>query len=124
MYDTYQDPLILVVDDEPLIRMLAVDLARDAHCAALEASNAAEALSLLETRSDIRLVLTDIDMPGGMDGVELARTIMERWPQVRVVIASGSGRLARRQSLPDTIRVFPKPYACNEMVSHLQSMVS
>ena len=77
----------LVVDDSPVLRMCAVDLVTDAGFEALEASSADEAIRLLETRPDIRLVFTDVEMPGTMDGIKLSRCIRNRWPPVELIVA-------------------------------------
>jgi two-component system, response regulator PdtaR len=101
---------VLVVEDEPLIRMAAVDLVENAGYAALEAGNADEAIRILEQRADIRLVFTDIDMPGTMDGLKLARLVRDRWPPVHIILVSGK-TLVDRGDLPSGAEFFPKPYA-------------
>jgi len=83
-------PVLLVVDDEPLIRLDLRQLAEDAGFEVVEASNAAEARIVLEGRRDIRVVFTDIRMPGDMDGLELARYVRRRWPPTFIVICSGN----------------------------------
>lgn len=83
-------PVLLVVDDEPLIRMDLRQLAEEAGFDVLEAGTAAQARQVLERRSDIRVVFTDIRMPGDMDGLELAHYIRRRWPPTVIVICSGN----------------------------------
>jgi two-component system, response regulator PdtaR len=75
-----KSPPALIVEDDPLLRMLAVELVEEAGFVALEAGNGDEAVSLLESRPDISLLFTDIDMPGGMVGLKLANTVRDRWP--------------------------------------------
>jgi DNA-binding NtrC family response regulator len=113
-------PVVLIVEDEFLIRVAAVDIARAAGFAVVEAANAAEAVHVLESRSDIRLVFTDIDMPGSMDGLGLASLVRDRWPVIEVVVTSGKMTPALDE-LPPRSRFFPKPYAHSELRSVFQS---
>ena len=100
---------VLVVEDEALIRMDIVDCLEEAGFAVLEAGNADEALEILESRMDIRLVLTDVDMPGSMDGLRLAAAIRDRWPPVQIIVTSGHVTPQAHQ-LPAGSRFFHKPY--------------
>jgi len=84
--------LILIVEDEPLVRMLAVDVAQDAGFDTLEAASADEALLLLEAHPNIQILMTDIDMPGSMNGLRLAAITRERWPAIEIVVVSGMRR--------------------------------
>ena len=100
---------ILVVEDEPLIRLGVVGMLEDAGYEALEASNANDAIRKLQARDDIGLVITDIDMPGGMDGVQLAHYVKRQWPPIQLIVVSG--KLAPKQSdLPAGTPFFAKPY--------------
>lgn len=101
--------VILVVEDSPLIRMGAMDLVRTAGYEALEAGDAAEAIRILESRDDIDLVFTDIQMPGTMDGIKLTHFIRKRWPPVKLMVASGN-TIIDESSLPEGSRFVPKPY--------------
>jgi CheY-like chemotaxis protein len=101
--------VILIVEDSPIIRMSAVDLMESAGYVALEAGCADEAIALLESRSDIDLVFTDVQMPGTMDGIKLSHHIRNRWPPVKLVVASGKA-IIEEGSLPTGSRFFPKPY--------------
>lgn len=85
--------VVLVVDDSALIRMGAVDLVQCAGYEALEAQDADEAIRILESRDDIDLVFTDVQMPGTMDGIKLAHYIRNRWPPVKLIVASGQAIL-------------------------------
>lgn len=102
-------PVVLVVEDSPLIRMSAVELVLDAGFEALEAGNADEAIRILESRDDIDLVFTDVQMPGTMDGIKLSHYIRDRWPPVKLIVASGAAIL-EESLLPTGSRFFPKPY--------------
>ncbi|KPF72829.1 chemotaxis protein CheY [Bosea sp. AAP35] len=102
-------PVVLVVEDEPLIRMDAVGMIEDAGYEVLEASSADEAIVLLESREDIRVVFTDIEMPGSMDGLKLTHAIRKRWPPIVLILASG--RLTPQTSeMPSETVFLPKPY--------------
>jgi two-component system, response regulator PdtaR len=100
---------VLVVEDEPLVRLAAVDIVESAGLRALEASNAEEAIAILEASPDIRVVFTDVNMPGSMDGVKLAHYIRDRWPPIQLVVASGQAIIAE-SDLPSGARFFSKPY--------------
>lgn len=101
--------VVLVVDDSALIRMGAVDLVQSAGYEALEAQDADEAIRILESRDDIDLVFTDVQMPGTMDGIKLAHYIRNRWPPVKLIVASGQAIL-EESSLPIGSHYFAKPY--------------
>jgi CheY-like chemotaxis protein len=81
--------VVLVVEDEMLLRMRAVDMVEDAGFTPVEAVDADEAVAILESRSDIALLFTDIQMPGSMDGLKLAHAVHERWPPIRIILVSG-----------------------------------
>ena len=99
--------LILVVDDEVLERMGASDMFLDAGYRVLEAGDADEALRFFETNSDIRLLFTDVSMPGSMSGSDLAHQVAERWPSVGIILASGR---PRPHKLPLSMQFHDKPY--------------
>ena len=101
---------VLVVEDEPLVRLGAVDLVEGLGLCALEAANADDALRTLEQRDDVAVVFTDIDMPGSTDGVGLSRIVRERWPQIELLIATGKA-VPAAASLPHGVELFTKPYA-------------
>lgn len=112
--------VVLIVEDEPLLRMMAVDLIEEAGFVVIEASDADQAVHLLETRLDIRIVFTDIDMPGSMDGLKLAAAIRDRWPPIEIIITSGAVTNAAAQ-LPDRAVFFPKPYDHDRLISTLHT---
>lgn len=115
--------VVLVVEDEPLLLMAAVDLVEEAGFEALEARNADEAIELLNARQDIRIVFTDIDMPGSMDGMKLAAMVRDRWPPVEIIIVSGH-RKVTYDDLPDRSVFFSKPYDISRVTAQLQVMAS
>src|SRR4051794_9847689 len=82
-------PVVLIVEDETLIRVTAADMVEEAGFDAIMASNADEAIRILESRNDIRAVFTDVQMPGSMDGLRLARVVRNRWPPVALIVTSG-----------------------------------
>ena len=114
---------VLVVEDDFLNRLHAVNLVEDAGYIPVEASNADEAITILEARKDIRIVFTDIDMPGSMDGLKLAHAIRERWPPIELILTSGHFHLSDDE-IPERGRFFPKPYRDQEIISALQHFVA
>jgi CheY-like chemotaxis protein len=99
--------------------MHAVNLVQAAGYTAIEAFNADAAIAILEARKDIRIVFTDIDMPGSMDGLKLARAIRDRWPPIELILTSGHFDV-RPSDIPDRGLFFPKPYRDEEIVSAIQ----
>ena len=116
-------PCVLVVEDEFFCRFHAVDLVEAAGFSAIEASNADEAIAILEARKDIRIVFTDIDMPGSMDGLNLARAIRDRWPPIELILTSGHFDVPK-SDIPERGLFFSKPYRDQEIVSALQKFAS
>src|ERR1044071_2300543 len=115
-------PTVLVVEDEMLLRMRAVDIVEDAGFTPLEAVNADDALALLESRSDIDLLFTDIQMPGTMNGLKLAHAVHERWPSIKIILVSGQVTPSEGNRPPDS-RFFGKPLEIQQMVTELQGMI-
>ncbi|WAC28072.1 response regulator [Ancylobacter sp. SL191] len=103
------EAVVLIVEDNTIIRMSAVDLVQSAGHLALEASSADEAIHILESRDDIDLVFTDVQMPGTMDGLKLGHYIRNRWPPVKLIVASGEA-VIDESALPAGSRFFAKPY--------------
>jgi CheY-like chemotaxis protein len=114
--------VVLVVEDEMLLRMRAVDMVEDAGFTSVEAVNADEAVAILESRADIALLFTDIQMPGSMDGLKLAHAVHERWPPIKIILVSGQLRLANIE-IPADSRFFGKPLEAEEMIAEMQSMI-
>ncbi len=111
--ETESPPLVLVVEDEPLIRDVASTAISDAGFEVIEAASAAEALDVLRTRADVGVLFTDVDMPGSLDGLELATLVHEQWPAIQLVVTSGRGL---RGPVPDDGRFVPKPYRLDDMI--------
>ena len=114
--------VVLVVEDEMLLRMRAVDIVEDAGFTSVEAVDADEAVAILESRSDIALLFTDIQMPGSMDGLKLAHAVRERWPPIKIILVSGQLKLADID-IPANSRFFGKPLVSGEMIAELQNMI-
>jgi CheY-like chemotaxis protein len=117
-----EHPAVLIVEDEFLIRMATADSIRDAGFEVLEAANADEAVGILEGRGDIRVVFTDIRMPGPMDGAKLTHAIKQRWPPIRIIATSGQVALDTLQ-LPAGTLLFPMPYRAEDVAWTLQSLI-
>jgi two-component system, response regulator PdtaR len=114
-------PIVLVVEDEPLLRMLAVEVVEEAGFIAIEAQDADEAVILLESRTDIALLFTDINMPGSMDGLKLAYAVRDRWPPIKILVVSGQERL-QSSDLPTNSCFLGKPYQASALVDELHSL--
>ena len=115
--------IILVLEDDPLQRMTLADMLYEAGFWTLEAEDADQALHMLESRDDIRIVFLDIVMRHGIDGLALAKLIRRRWPHMQIVIASGK-MYAPEEALPEDAVFFHKPYHAREVVSVLHRMAS
>jgi len=113
-------PAVLIVEDEPLVRLCAVETVEAAGFTVIEAANADEAIRILENRRDIRVVFTDIHMPGSMDGLKLADAVRNRWPPIKIIVTSGRESVAE-QDLPAGSRFFAKPYDPSEIRDALQA---
>ena len=113
---------VLVVEDEMLLRMRAVDIVEDAGFRAVEAVNADEALAILESRSDISLLFSDIQMPGSIDGLKLAHAVYSRWPHIKIILVSGQVKLSELEK-PANSRFFGKPIDVKQMIVELQEMM-
>lgn len=115
--------IVLVVEDEPLLRMAAVALVEDAGLEPIEVSNADDAIVILERRHDIKIVFTDIDMPGSMDGLKLAEAVRGRWPPIEIIVTSGH-RIVTADDLPPRCIFFAKPYKEAEVMATLQRLAA
>lgn len=120
-----RDPkTVVVVEDEFLVRMLAVEILTDAGFAVIEAEDAEAALvSLQNPALDIRLVFTDIHMPGSMNGLELAHHIRSHWPHIALLIASGKERPPPAK-LPAESVFLEKPYHPDRVVAHVRTLTA
>jgi CheY-like chemotaxis protein len=111
----------LIVEDEFLIRMDAVDMVKSAGFEVVEAESADEAIIILEDRPDITVVFTDVQMPGSMDGLKLAAAIRGRWPPIKIVATSGLRDIGE-DDLPAGSRFLPKPYSPVQIVGTLREL--
>jgi DNA-binding NtrC family response regulator len=113
---------ILVVEDEPLVMIDLVDQLKLAGYRVVEAFNADEAIGILEADPDIRLLFTDIDMPGSMDGLKLAAAVRNRWPPVKNIITSGH-RTVEARDMPRGSVFFAKPYMHSAVITSISGML-
>lgn len=114
--------VVLVVEDELMLRMRAVDIVQDAGFESVEAISADEAIAILESRDDISCLFTDIQMPGSMDGLKLAHLVHIRWPHVKIILVSGQIAVTDADK-PEDSKFFPKPLEIEQMIVELQGMV-
>jgi len=122
--DTAQrSAVILIVDDEPLLRQFAAEMIADGGFETVQAANAREAIDILEARPDIRIVFTDIDMPPGADGLELAALVRDRWPPIEIIITSGKA-LPAAARLPERAVFVPKPYRQDQLVDAINRLAA
>jgi two-component system, response regulator PdtaR len=112
---------ILVVEDEAIIRMGTVHMLQDAGYTVLETHNADAAIQILEARNDIRVVITDIKMPGTLCGLRLARTIRNRWPPIHLIVASGLSAPTEKE-FPRMARFIRKPYTAEHVLGALDEL--
>jgi len=115
--------VILVVEDEPLVRMFIADFLDEAGFRVVEAVNADEALTILQARPDIQAIVSDIEMPGTMNGLKLARTVCERWLSVGVIITSGRARPGPAD-VPETVVFLSKPYLPETVITVVRQIVT
>lgn len=110
--------IVLIVEDHPLVQITAAALIENAGMATVVAADADEALEILSGRDDIHAVFTDVTMPGSMDGIELARLVRTRWPEIALVVTSGD-ELSEMVRLPSGVRFLRKPYQYASVVEEL-----
>jgi DNA-binding NtrC family response regulator len=108
MGDKESDWAVLVVEDEPIVRMIAVELLEDAGLGVCEANGADDAIAALERHKEIRVLFTDVRMPGSMNGYALAHYVHSRWPEIKIIVTSGHTKV-REDSLPPGAMFMPKP---------------
>lgn len=107
---------VLVVDDEAIIRMHIADILENEGFTVIEATSANEAIKVLECRPDIKVVFTDIEMPGTMDGLALSHYVRRRWPPTIIIIASGR-RQPQKNDMPDGAHFISKPFFPGDMAA-------
>jgi len=123
MLDLSRSPaVVLVVEDEMMLRMRAVNMVEDAGYAPVEALDTGEAVAILESRCDIALMCTDIQLPGSMDGQGLAHTVHKRWLAIKIILASGPLNPASID-LPPCSRFFGKPLQAWQIIAQMRSMI-
>lgn len=115
-------PVVLVVEDDILLRWTAVAIIEEAGFDVVEAGTGVEAMSVLEKRCDIRTVFTDVEMPGSIDGLQLAHLIRTRWPSIGIMATSGQLRL-RDDDLPEGAKFLHKPYAVANLTDTLRELM-
>jgi len=115
--------VVLVVEDDPLILMSALDLITHAGFGGVGAGNADEAIAILEVRADIHLVFTDVQMPGTIDGLKLVHYIRSRWPRIHLMVASGRA-IQDESQLPIGSRFFSKPYDNDTIIKEMTRMLA
>ena len=116
--------LVLVVDGEPLLRMIAIDLVEEAGCQAIEAADVDQAAKILESRNDIHISFTDIDMPSGsMNGLPQAAAVSRRWPPIKIIIVSGHYHVNPREQ-PSGSAFFEKPFKNDDLIRRLGAFAS
>jgi CheY-like chemotaxis protein len=116
---------VLLVEDNDAMRRIAVRQLRDLGYRVIEAERAAAALDLLQ-REPVDLLLTDVVMPGGLDGVELARLALDRWPTLKVVLTSGFPEIRTQldKSFLEGFRLLSKPYRKDELANTLREALN
>ena len=116
-------PVILVVEDEALVRFAAVGMLEDAGFRMIEAVNGDQALQLLTADSDVQLLFTDVNMPGAIDGLALARQVRDRWPHIAIMVASAK-QMSQSEQLPAGSRFEQKPYSSDTVIRHARELTS
>jgi len=115
-------PTVLIVEDEEIVRMIGSDILEHGGYRVLEAANAAEALECLEHGTEVVVLFTDVQMPGTPDGLGLARLVKDRWPEVKILVASGAVR-PDAGDLPETGLFLSKPYRAEELLAKVRGLV-
>lgn len=114
---------ILVVEDEPLIRLGLVSTIEEAGYDVIDAASADDAVRVLEANDDVRLILTDVDMPGSMNGIRLAHYVRNRWPPIALVVISGKVGVQPGE-LPYGVRFMSKPYQEPVLLNLVETMIT
>jgi two-component system, response regulator PdtaR len=117
----HSSPVILIVEDEFLLRMDSAEIIENAGFEVVQAANADEAIAILSSRPDIHVIFTDIQMPGTMDGLKLARFVRDRWPPIKIIATSGLVRV-EEEDLPAGSVFLPKPYRGDHVIAVLREL--
>ena len=115
--------VVLVVEDEPILRMNMMDLVEEAGFDAVEAANSKQAMRVLETRSDVGIIVSDIEMPPGIDGMALVAMVRDRWPPIEIILVSGQVS-STHVRMPEGGVFFSKPCRPAEIVATLNRMAA
>src|SRR4051812_4923477 len=115
--------VVLVVEDEPLLMMVAVEIIAELGFEVIEARHADEAIAIMQRRSDVHVVFSDVHMPGSMDGLKLAHYVRNRWPPVKILTTSGKARIAVGE-LPSAGRFIAKPYTAADLGTALREIIA
>jgi CheY-like chemotaxis protein len=115
--------VVLVVEDESLVLLTALNIVEEAGFEAIGAANADQAIRILESRTDIRAVFTDVQMPGSIDGLKLARLVRDRWPPVALIVTSGLVKVSK-EDLPGGVHFVGKPYQPAEIGTALRQLTA
>jgi CheY-like chemotaxis protein len=114
--------VVLIVEDDVLIRMAMASQLHDAGFDVVEAMSAADAIRILEKDTSIDALVSDISMPGAMDGISLVHSVHDRWPAIKLIVASGSSN-ATSSDLPTGCRYLAKPYEVRQLIATLRGLV-
>lgn len=120
---SHASDVVLVVEDEEMLRFLATYGLEDKGYTVVEAATAVDALKVLETRPEVRILFTDIEMPGRLNGMDLARLVHEHWPHVLLIITSGGSRPDQNE-IPDDGRFIAKPYSSDEVSGEIADLLN
>jgi CheY-like chemotaxis protein len=115
-------PAVLVVEDEEIVRINSCDRLEQAGLSVLEASDAVEAMALLEAHPEIRVLVTDVRMPGWMSGIDLARQVEKKWPDISILVTSAY-YTAEDGDLPENMTLFPKPFSPDALVRQVKLLM-
>jgi DNA-binding NtrC family response regulator len=113
---------ILVVEDETTVRMIGSDALADAGYEVLEAATADEAVHLLESVGEVHVLFTDVRMPGSMNGIELAKLVRERWPEMRILVTSGDTWPPKGPAF-ENVRFLAKPYRVDVLQKNVDDLL-
>ena len=112
--------IVLVAEDDTLVRLLASDMLADAEYQVVEARDGEEALAILGAKNAVRALLTDVNMPN-VDGLVLAEIVRQRWPHIGVVVTSGR---PLSSTLPAGARFISKPFKCQDVLQELEAVIA
>jgi DNA-binding NtrC family response regulator len=115
-------PAVLIVEDEELVRISNCDKLEQAGLSVLEAADADQAMALLEAHPEIRVLVTDVRMPGWMSGIDLARQAEKRWPEISIIVTSAF-YTAGESDLPENMTLLPKPFAPEKLLNQVRLLL-